>query len=75
MASVKRLWGLAPIVVISLLIPWHTAAAGPATEYGTMTSQKAAGVQGGKNLGTETGNNMGAATHKPSSHKKKKAKG
>jgi len=72
---VKRLWGLALIVVISLLIPWHMAAAATAAEYGTMTSQKAAGTPAIKKVGTETGNNMGAATHKPSSPKKKKAKG
>jgi len=70
---VKRLWGLAPIVVISVLIPWHRAAAAGATEYGTMADQKAAGAQGGKNLGTEAGNNVGAATNKMSP-KKKKAK-
>ena len=71
----KRLWGLAPIVVISLLIPWHPAAAATATEYGTMTGQKAAGAPAQQKLGTETGKNLGAAAHKASTPKKKKAKG
>ena len=70
----KRLWGLALIVVIPLLIPWHPAAAATATEYGTMTSQKGAGAPAIQKVGTATGNNLGAATRKPSSHKKK-AKG
>jgi hypothetical protein len=69
----KRLWGLALIAVIPWLIPWP-AAAGSATEYGMMTSQKAAGAPAIQRVGTATGNNLGAAAHKPSGHKKK-AKG
>jgi len=69
----KRLWGLALIAVIPWLIPWP-AVAGSATEYGMMTGQKAAGAPAIQRVGTGTGNNLGVATHKPSSHKKK-AKG
>ncbi len=71
----KRLWGLALIVIISLLIPWHTAAAAAAAEYGMITSQQAAGAQGAKSVGAATSSNLAKATAKPSSFKKKKGKG
>jgi len=68
-----RLPGLALIVICLLLIPWDTAAAAAAAEYGTMASQKAAGAAETQKVGAATGNNLGAAANKMS-HKKKKAK-
>ncbi len=77
-ATLRRLSGLALIVIISLLVPWQTAAAATAAEYGTVTSQGATGAQGVQRLGTATGNHLGKATkhQKPPKIKKnKKVKG
>ncbi len=70
----KTMLGIALIVVISLLIPWHSAEAAAAAEYGIISSQKAAGAQGTKNVGAATSHNLAKATKKPNS-KKTKAKG
>ncbi len=60
--------------MVSLLIPWQTAAAAAAAEYGVTAGQQGAGAQGGRGVGAAANHNLGKVNHHAKTPKMKKAK-